>query len=229
MRHRNAHYAAMVHSLDENVGRVLRRIDEMGVADRTVVIFTSDNGGFVNAYNGEQVTDNHPLRSGKGSLYEGGLRVPLLIRAPMAKAGLVSDEPVCSIDFYPTMLEMAGYAGDAAHNAGVDGVSLLPLLTGAAKRLPREDLYFHYPHYYQTTSPVSSVLERNWKLMEYLEDGRLELYDLAGDPRETRNLAGEQGNRAAALKTKLEAWRRKVRAQMPVPNPEYRAGGKKQL
>lgn len=215
MRHKNAGYAAMVQSLDENVGRMLRKLEEMKVADRTVVVFTSDNGGYINEYEGQPCTNNHPLRSGKGSLYEGGVRVPLMIRGPMAKAGLVVDEPVCSIDFYPTMLEMSGLPGDAAHNAGVDGLSLMPLLTGAANRLPREELYFHYPHYYPTTAPVSAVRTREWKLLEYLEDDKLELYNLSQDPGETRDLAGQQSVRATDLKARLDAWRSKVAAQMP--------------
>jgi arylsulfatase A-like enzyme len=215
MRHKNAGYAAMVQSLDENVGRVLRKLEEMKVADRTVVVFTSDNGGYINEYEGQPCTDNYPLRSGKGSLYEGGVRAPLMIRGPMARAGLVVDEPVCSIDFYPTMLEMAGLQGDAQHNAGVDGLSLMPLLTGAGKRLPREELFFHYPHYYPTTTPVSAVRTREWKLLEYLEDGKLELYNLSEDPGESRDLAGQQVHRAAGLKAKLDAWRARVGAQMP--------------
>lgn len=215
MRHQNAGYAAMVQSLDENVGRVLRKLEELRVADRTVVVFTSDNGGYINEFGGQAVTTNHPLRSGKGALYEGGVRVPLMVRGPMAKAGLSVDEPVSSIDFYPTMLEMAGLPGDGKHNAGVDGMSLLPLLTGAEKRLARDELYFHYPHYYPTTSPVSAVRGREWKLLEYLEDGRLELYNLADDPGEKRNQAGAQGNRAKEMKARLDAWRTRVGAQMP--------------
>jgi arylsulfatase A-like enzyme len=164
----------MVHSLDENVGRVLGRIDRLGIADRTVVIFTSDNGGYINPYRGQAVTSNAPLRSGKGSLYEGGVRVPLMIRWPgTAPAGAVCHEPVCSVDFYPTMLEMAGLAGDPKHNAHVDGMSLAPLLRSPGAWLSRDELYFHYPHYYPTTTPVSAVLSRDWKLLEYFEGRRL--------------------------------------------------------
>lgn len=223
LRHQNAAYAAMVHSLDENVGRVLDRLERNGVADRTVVIFTSDNGGYINPYRGQAVTNNHPLRSGKGSLYEGGIRVPLIIRWPgVAPAGRVSDEPVCSIDFYSTILEMAGLSGDARHNAAVDGRSLLPLLKDPAARLPREELFFHYPHYYATTSPVSAILARQWKLLEYFEDGRLELYHLGRDPSETRNLAAEEPAVALRMHERLRAWRAAVNAQTPSPNPDWR-------
>jgi arylsulfatase A-like enzyme len=223
LRHQNAAYAAMVHSLDENVGRVLERLERNGLADRTVVIFTSDNGGYINPYRGQVVTNNHPLRSGKGSLYEGGIRVPLIIRWPgVAPAGKVSGEPVCSIDFYPTILEMAGLSGDARHNAAVDGRSLAPLLKDPAARLGREELFFHYPHYYATTSPVSAVLAREWKLLEYFEDGRLELYRLGRDPGETRNLASEEPVVARRLHERLRAWRAAVNAQTPSPNPDWR-------
>ncbi len=223
MNHRNAAFAAMVRSLDDNVGRILARIDAPEMASRTVVVFTSDNGGYINPYRGEPVTSNAPLRSGKGSLYEGGIRVPLMIRWPgAARAGAVCDEPVSSIDFYPTLLEMAGLAGDAKHNATVDGASLAPLLRSPGARLERDELFFHYPHYYATTSPVSAVVARDWKLIEYFEDSRLELYDLAHDPGEQRDLAAAMPDRARQLHARLKAWRESVRAPMPSPNPDYR-------
>jgi len=223
LRHQNAAYAAMVHSLDENVGRVLDRLERNGVADRTVVIVTSDNGGYINPFRGQVVTDNHPLRSGKGSLYEGGLRVPLIIRWPgVTVPGGVSNEPVSSIDFYPTILEMAGAGGDPKHNAAVDGRSLAPLLKDPRARLAREELFFHYPHYYATTSPVSAILAREWKLLEYFEDGRTELYHLGRDPSETSNLASAEPEVARRLHERLRAWRAEVNAQLPAANPGYK-------
>ena len=142
--HTNAAYAAMVHRLDQNVARVLAKLDALGIADRTLVVLTSDNGGFVNQYHRQQVTDNYPLRSGKGSLYEGGVRVPLMIRWPgVTRPGAVCHTPVSSIDFYPTILEVAGLEGDAKHNANVDGLSLVPLLKDASAELPRDTLYWH--------------------------------------------------------------------------------------
>jgi arylsulfatase A-like enzyme len=215
--HKNAHYAAMVHSLDENVGRLLARLEERGISDETLVIFTSDNGGFVNKYDDETVTDNHPLRSGKGSLYEGGVRVPLMVRWPdHTKAGGVSDELVSTIDFYPTLLEAIGLDGDADHNASVDGVSLLPLLGEPGARLNRDTLYFHYPHYYPTTTPVSSIRSRNWKLLHYYEDSRVELYNLADDPAEQRDLAAENLAQANLLRNRLVKWLAGVEAELPV-------------
>ena len=223
MPHQNPEYAAMVHSLDENVGRVLTKIDELGIADRTVVIFFSDNGGYINNYEGKPVTSNHPLRSGKGSLYEGGIREPLIVRWPgVTKAGSVCNQAVCSIDFYRTILEVAGLRGNRDHNADVDGLSLVPLLKDPDATWNRETLCWHYPHYYPTTSPVSVIRQKNWKLLEYHEDNHIELYDLANDLGEKKNLADEIPERAEELRRRLHAWRKDVDAQMPTANPSYR-------
>jgi arylsulfatase A-like enzyme len=220
MHHQNCEYAAMVHSLDENVGRILGKIDELGISDRTIVVFFSDNGGYVNRFDGKTVTDNYPLRSGKGSLYEGGTRAPLIVRWPgVTKAGSVCEEPVSSIDFYPTMLDMAGLEGDAKHNADVDGISLAALLKNPQAKLERQTLYWHYPHYYPTTSPVSSVRMGDWKLLEYLEDNHVELYDLSKDLGEKNNLAKRMPEKAEQLRKSLHAWREAMDAQMPRPNP----------
>ncbi len=155
LHHQNASYAAMTHSLDESVGRVLARLDERGLADNTLVIFLSDNGGHVMPFDDRQVTDNAPLRSGKGSLYEGGVRVPLIIRWPgVTTAGDVCDEPVCVMDLLPTI----GAAVQPAQGkswAVPDGISLVPLLNDSAATLDRDALYFHYPHYYPTTTPAA--------------------------------------------------------------------------
>jgi len=218
--HHNANYAAMTETLDENVGRILKQIDELGMTDNTVVIFTSDNGGYINGYREmDHVTGNAPLRSGKGSLYEGGVRVPLLIKWPgVTKPGAVSDEPVTTCDFYPTLLEILGLPGDSTHNAKVEGMSLVPLLQETAMRLKRDSVYFHYPHYYPTTTPVSSVRSRDWKLLEYYEDGRLELYNLADDLNESKNLAKQNPEKTAELQEDLHRWLNKNDAQIPVAN-----------
>jgi len=216
MHHQNYEYAAMVHSLDENVGRVLDKIDELGIADHTVVIFFSDNGGYINMFKEKVVTSNYPLRCGKGSLYEGGIREPLIIRWPgIIKAGSVCSEPVSSIDFYPTMLSMTSQAGDSKHNADMDGISLVPLLKNPTARLERQALYWHYPHYYPTTTPVSSIRQGDWKLLEYLEDNQIELYNLSNDIGEQKNLAETMPEKAWELRNNLNAWRKAVNAQMP--------------
>jgi arylsulfatase A len=223
MHHQNYEYAAMVRSLDENVGRILAKINELGIADNTVVFFFSDNGGFINNYETKAVTDNYPLRSGKGSLYEGGIREPLIIRWPgVTKAGSICNHLVISTDFYPTILDMTGLSGDPKHNVDMDGLSLVPVLKKPSAELKRKDLYWHYPHYYPTTSPVSSIREGDWKLLEYFEDRHIELYNLKKDIGETINLAEKLPKRAEVLRNRLHSWRKAVNAQMPVKNPKYR-------
>jgi arylsulfatase A len=217
MNHQNYEYAAMVHSLDENVGRVINKIDELGVADCTIVFFFSDNGGYINEFNQKVVTNNYPLRCGKGSLYEGGIREPLIIRWPgVTKAGSVCSEPVCSIDFYPTFLDMTGLAGDPKHNADMDGISLVPLLKNPAGKLKRQALYWHYPHYYPTTTPVGAIRQGDWKLLEYFEDNHIELYDLSNDIGEQNDLVEKMPEKAEELRKRLGAWRKAVDAQMPI-------------
>ncbi|MCP5542010.1 MAG: sulfatase [Akkermansiaceae bacterium] len=223
---KNPHYAAMVHSLDENVGRVLAKLDELGIAGETIVAFTSDNGGFVNTcklHPGLQVADNTPLRGGKGSCHEGGIRTPLIVRAPgVTPAGAECHEPVFSCDLMPTFLRLAGL--DAGPPSPVDGVDLTPLLRDPAATLGREALYFHYPHYYPTTTPVGAIRMGEWKLLEYLGDGGPpELYRLTDDLGETRNLAGAEPDRRDAMLAKLRAWRESVGAQMPEPNPDFKS------
>ena len=217
LKHQNPAYAAMVHSLDENVGRVLDAIDALGIAERTLVIFTSDNGGFIGEH-GEfgRVTNNAPLRSGKGSLYEGGIRVPLIVRAPGGGRGRTCEEPVILTDLFRTICEAAAPAHQVADD---DGVSLLPLLNDATGSLSREALYFHYPHYYATTTPVSAIRAGDWKLLEYFEDDHVELYNLADDPSESRDLAAMETQVASNLRSQLHAWRQSVDAQLPTRNP----------
>ncbi len=219
--HTNANYAAMVESLDQNVGRILSELKRLDIEDQTLVILTSDNGGFINKWHGTTVTNNHPLRSGKGSLYEGGVRVPLMIRWPgVTRPGSISHEPVTTCDFYPTISEVLGLDGDAQHNAHVDGESLVELLKDPTAGLERDSLYWHYPHYYQTTEPVSSIRVGDWKLLEYHRDHRLELFNLANDLGEATNLADRHSDKAAQLQAQLDAWRDQVDAQMPIVNPD---------
>ena len=181
-RFQNPHYAAMVESLDQNVGRVLAKLEEAGVAERTLVIFTSDNGGFVNScklHPGLPVTTNAPLRSGKGSCYEGGIRVPLIVHWPGQTRGEdTCDVPVSSCDLFPTVLAVLGLEGG---ELALDGEDLTGLLQAPASAFFSRPLYFHYPHYYPTTSPVSAVRSGDWKLLEYFEEDRLELYNLSDD------------------------------------------------
>lgn len=222
-RHRNPTYAAMLKSLDEGVGRVLDHLRARGLEDRTIVVFTSDNGGQVNvdppARSGVPSTRNAPLRSGKGSLYEGGIRVPLLVRWPgVTPRGAVSDAPVLLADLFPTLLRAAARPVPE----GIDGVDLSALLRDPAAQLGRDALYFHYPHYYETTTPVGAIRTGAWKLLEYFEDGRVELFNLAADPGEEHDLAAADPARAADLRSRLARWRAEVGARMPTVNPSPR-------
>ena len=220
--HSHAEYAAMLASLDENIGRVLRQLDDLKLADRTVVILTSDNGGvdFPTAKSGNRPpTRNAPFRSGKGTLYEGGLRVPLIIRWPgRTKPGAECAAQVTSQDFFPTLADALGQTNAPRH----DGVSLLPLLKNPKAPLKREALFWHYPHYYPRMTPASAIRAGDWKLIHYYEDNRMELFNLKTDPAETKNLAATQSAKAKALREKLDAWRKEPDAKAPIRNPDWR-------
>jgi arylsulfatase A-like enzyme len=219
--HDNAVYAAMIQSMDESVGRVVRKLEELMLAERTLIVFTSDNGGLsVKEGPFTPATVNAPLRTGKGYLYEGGIRTPWIACWPgQIKAGTVRDVPVSTQDLYPTLLELAGV--QPAPGQVIDGISLVPLFkqTGALKR---EALYWHYPHYSnQGGRPGGAVRSGDWKLIEWYEDGQLELYNLREDLAEKNNLAGQRPEEAARLRRLLADWRKAVNAQMPTPNPDY--------
>jgi arylsulfatase A-like enzyme len=208
-------YAAMIHGLDENVGRILRRLDELQLTDRTLVIFFSDNGGY------DVVTSNAPLRAGKGYSYEGGHREPLIVRLPgIVQPAAVSDQPVISTDFYPTILDAVGLSLKTDQH--VDGVSLLPLLKDPASKLDRDALYWHFPHYAPPGgTPSGAIRVGDFKLIEFFEDGKLELYDLGEDVGETNDLAGRMPEKVKELHERLIAWRKQVDAKLPPPNPNW--------
>lgn len=210
-RHNKPAYAAMIESLDQAVGAVLAKLDELKLAERTVVVFTSDNGGLVSN------TSNAPLRAGKGSAYEGGVRVPGLVRWPgVVKAGSVCETPIVTPDWYPTFLEAAGLKPGA-----VDGESLLPLLTQSGP-LKRDAIFWHYPHYHPGgATPYGAIRWGDWRLVEFYEDNRVELYDLKSDVGEKEDLASRMPGKAAELRKRLDEWRRSVGAQMPSPNPDH--------
>jgi len=224
--HRNLTYAAMIASVDESVGKVLAVLDELGLAGNTVVIFSSDNGG-VGGYvregigkDNNDITDNTPLRSGKGSLYEGGTRDPFFVRWPgVTRSGSTCNVPTIHVDVYPTFLEIAGAKPPA--NYVLDGESLVPLLRSAGASLRRDAIYQHFPGYLGIgqgqwrTTPVGLIHTGDWKLMEFFEDGRLELYNLRYDLGETKNLAVQMPEKARELHARLVAWRQAVKAPMP--------------
>ena len=218
--HRNPGYAAMIESLDDGIGRLLQRLDTLAIADRTVVMFTSDNGGLVLPSSPwGRVTSNRPLRSGKGSAYEGGVRVPFIVRWPGTTiAGSVDDTPVISADIYPTILEIAG-----VQNPGgiIDGLSLASTLRSEGSP-DRDALYWHYPHYHPGgASPYGAVRAGRYKLIEHYEDMRVELYNLDVDIGEVEDLAERLPEQTARLRSMLHAWRNEVDAQMPAENPNY--------
>ena len=214
----HAVYAGMVEAMDAAVGKVLKKLDDLGLRDNTIVIFTSDNGGLSTSEGSP--TSNLPLRGGKGWLYEGGIREPLLMRWPgTIKPGAQIDTPVSSPDFFPTLLDIAG-AKLPADDPG-DGLSLVPLFKGGA--LPEHPLYWHYPHYgNQGGAPGAAIRSGNWKLIEWGE-GETELFDLAADPSEKTNLAAAQPQRVKTMLEQLHAWQKQTNARFPTPNPNYDA------
>jgi arylsulfatase A-like enzyme len=203
----DATYAAMIQSVDESVGRILDLLDSLQIADHTPVFFMSDNGGLIG------VTSNAPLRGGKGMLYEGGIREPMIVRWPgTIPSNRVCDDPVISVDFFPTILEMAGVKRP---HATMDGSSFAPSLNGG--QVPgNRSLYWHYPHYSpQGGTPASAIRNGDHKLIEFYEDQRLELYDLKNDLSETHNLAESMPEKVAELRRDLHAWLKAVDASMP--------------
>jgi arylsulfatase A-like enzyme len=210
-------YCAMVETLDTSVGQLLKALDDSGQAKDTIVVFFSDNGGVrYQAKRPKPVTNNAPLRAGKGHLYEGGIREPLMIRWPgVTRAGSVIHDPVSSVDFVPTLCEAAG-----AKFPKVDGVSIRPLLEG--RRMPERPLFWHYPHYSdQGGKPGAAVRLGDWKLIEFYEDNRLELFNVKDDIGERRNLINREPARAKKLHGLLSDWRQSVSASMPKANPAY--------
>jgi arylsulfatase A-like enzyme len=217
---RHAVYASMVEAMDQAVGRVLSALEKSGKAGNTIIIFNSDNGGLSTSEGSP--TSNLPLRAGKGWLYEGGIRVPLIIRVPgFTKPGSVCDTPVISTDYYPTLLDLAGLPLKPAQHR--DGMSLKPLLTGGT--LAARPLYWHYPHYgNQGGAPSGCVRDGDWKLIEWYEDSRAELFNIRDDISEKTDLAAQMPDKAKELTAKLHTWRESVGAIMPMPNPNWKPG-----
>lgn len=216
----NPSYAAMVQSVDESVGRILGKLDDLGLTSNTVVIFMSDNGGLSTLANSRNApTANTPLRAGKGWLYEGGIREPLIIRWPgVVAAGSVCSEPVISTDFFPSMLEMAGL--ESRPDLHRDGRSLAPLLEQTGS-LNRDAIYWHFPHYHGSGNrPSGAVRAGDYKLVEWFEDGSVELYNLRDDIGETTDLSTSNPETTIELLRQLRSWRESVDALMPRPDPE---------
>ncbi|BDD09465.1 sulfatase [Fulvitalea axinellae] len=217
----NVTYAAMVKSTDEAVEKVMETLRKKKLLENTLVIFASDNGGLVRTIKGAKITSNYPLRAGKGSMYEGGVRVPMFMywkgRLPEGKT---INEPVMGMDIFPTVL---GALGLAPSSENIDGENLLPLLEGDS--LGRDAVFFHYPHYHPGGAvPYSAVRQGDWKLIHVIEENRYELYNLKEDLAESDDLSATETRRVASMRRTLDAWRTKVGAQMPVKNPDFDAG-----
>lgn len=216
----NPTYAAMIETLDDATGRIIDKIDQLGISENTIIIFTSDNGGLhVLESPDSPATHNTPYRAGKGYLYEGGLREPLIVRWPavIQKAAQI-ETPVVLTDLVPTLLEAAGV--DIGKQVGpLDGVSLMPILRG--KQIDNRDLYWHFPHYTnQGSRPAGAIRSGTWKLIEHFEDSSVELFDLSNDISETMNVADSNSDRVSELKKKLGDWRTRVGAAMPTKNAD---------
>lgn len=204
-------FGAMVEAMDAAVGRLLMELDRLELTNDTLLVFTSDNGGFAG------VSDNRPLRESKGHLYEGGIRVPLIVRWPgVVKPGTICNVPVISMDFFPTLLDAAGVPYVAKE--APDGQSLVPLLKQAGS-LNRDAIFFHYPNYawHRSNRLGSAIRSGPYKLIEYFDDNSIELFNLADDLSETHNLAVEKPELASKLRNQLAAWRDESEAAMPVP------------
>lgn len=212
----NPVYAGLVQQMDDAIGIVLNQLRALGLDKNTLVIFTADNGG---VSSGDAFsTSNLPLRGGKGRQWEGGTRVPLIIRCPGAAQNRTSDVPVMGIDYFPTILEYAGLSLNTPKT--YDGVSILPLLKD--QKIENRLLYWHYPHYgNQGGEPSSTILDGEWKLISYHEDGRNELYNLKIDESESEPLNAQYPDRVKELRLKLEGWLLEVKAKMPVADPLY--------
>jgi uncharacterized sulfatase len=213
-------YAAMVEDLDRSIGRILEGLDHRGLTQRTIVVVTSDNGGLRKNYLGvgDPITTNAPLRDEKGTLYEGGIRVPMIVRWPgVIEPGSICRQPATTADLLPTFCDVVG---TPVPNQPIDGTSLLALLRRPSRALGREAIYFHYPHYHHSR-PAGAIRAGDWKLIEWFEDGDLQLYNLRDDLGETVDLADKYPQRAEQLRSMLAGWRQRTGARMPTPNPKY--------
>ena len=211
--HKNAKYAAMVESVDDAVGVIMKTLDELKLADNTLIIFTSDNGGLMGP------TNNTPLRSGKGHPFEGGIRVPFIVRWPgVAKAGATSDVPVISMDILPTIVSAAGVP--LPKDVTIDGKDLRPVLAGTGN-IDRDTLYWHFPHYRHNPGPYSMIRDGDWKMIKWYE-GQTLLFNLKDDLSEAKDLAGEMPEKVAMLDKKLMAHLTASTDRIPVPNPNYK-------
>jgi arylsulfatase A-like enzyme len=220
-RHQNPTYAAMVEHTDDAVGKIISKLKEKGLYDNTIILFSSDNGGLIGKSR-NPVTNNAPLRTGKGDIYEGGVRIPTIIYTPKHKnGGKKVDAPIISMDYYPTLMDLAGITTKKTQAQTIDGKSLLPLLNGK-NAIDREAIYWHYPHYHQEGGvPYSSIRMGDLKLIQNFENDTFELYNLKDDISETNNVIAAYPEKFELMKSKLEIWRMDVDAQYASENENF--------
>ena len=212
-KQQNAAYAAMIQSIDESVGKLTAHLQKLGIANNTVIMLTGDNGGLMSQ------TDNSPLRAGKGSSYEGGIREPTIVRWPgVTPPGSVCETPVITMDFYPTILAITGVSGDAGYNKQVDGVDITPILKDPKASLGRDDLFWFYPHSHGGGArPYASIRHKDLRLIKWFNSNKLELYDLGSDIGESKDLSTTMPEKTRELESKLTAWLTETNAKIPKP------------
>jgi len=220
-RHKNPKYAAMVEHTDEAVGKIINTLKEKGLYENTIILFSSDNGGLIGNPK-RPVTNNSPLRTGKGDIYEGGVRIPTIIYSPKHnfKSKEIS-ESIISMDYYPTLMDLAGISTEKTKEQTVDGKSLLPELNGVSSK-QNDAIFWHYPHYHEQGGvPYSAVRWKEWKLIENFQTSTFELYNLKTDISESSNLIDENPEITEKLKLMLKDWRDDVDAQYTTPNKNF--------
>ncbi len=222
--HQNPTYAAMIKSLDESVGRIMAALSQRNLEPNTMIVFASDNGGYLGTDRKQSIpaTTNYPLRSGKGTLYEGGIRVPLVFRWPeVVRAGGQSKQLAILTDLFATWMEAVGAPNSLASEEPNASQSLMQELRHPKGTRDARTLHFHYPHYYHAppSTPAGAIRKNEWKLIEFFEEDRVELYQLDNDPSEKRDVANDQPATVEALRKELQAWRSNVGANMPTVNP----------
>ncbi|SHE65377.1 Arylsulfatase A [Mariniphaga anaerophila] len=222
-RQDNPVYAAMVEHMDDAVGKITEKLKDLELYENTIIIFTSDNGGLIG--NGKQpVTNNYPLRSGKGDIYEGGVRVPLVIRVPgITSPGIIdSTSMIISPDFMPSLIKLAKLDVDRKVMRSFDGVDISPVLRNSSAKLGRNEIFWHYPHYHiEGATPYSSVRKGDWKLIHIMETDEYKLFNLKKDIGETTELSSKYPKKVQNLKRDMAKWKNRVDAQMPTSNPDY--------
>ncbi len=223
----NPTYAAMIEHMDDAVGNIIAKLKELKLYDKSIIVFTSDNGGLIGGK--KQITNNYPLRSGKGDMYEGGVRVPAIVKnSQNTNAGIVNKIPITSIDYLPTLVDLAGIIVNSNIAKEWDGVSLLKLLTKSDATIERDAIFWHYPHYHiEGAKPYSAMRKGKWKLVNIIEDDTYELYNLETDISEEHDLSNENKEILAVMKREMQNWRLNIGAQMPTSNPKYNPAKKR--